>query len=70
MKEITIKTEYIKLDSFLKYAGLVSTGGEAKSLISSGRVKILGESCTKRGKKLTDGTVLCVDDEEYKVLKT
>lgn len=69
MKEITIKTEYIKLDSFLKYAGLVSTGGEAKSLISSGRVKILGESCTKRGKKLTYGTVLCVDDEEYKVLK-
>ena len=51
MKEITIKTEYIKLDSFLKYAGLVSTGGEAKSLISSGRVKILGETCTKRGKK-------------------
>lgn len=69
MKEITITTEYIKLDSFLKYAGLVSTGGEAKSLISSGRVKILGETCTKRGKKLTIGTVLCIDDEEYKVLK-
>ena len=69
MKEITIKTEYIKLDSFLKYAGLVSTGGEAKSLISSGRVKILGETCTKRGKQLTTGTVLCIDDEEYKVLK-
>ena len=69
MKEITIKTEYIKLDSFLKYAGLVSTGGEAKSLISSGRVKILGETCTERGKKLVDGTVLWVDNQEYKVLK-
>lgn len=69
MKEIIITTEYIKLDSFLKLAGLVSTGGEAKSMIFSGRVKILGETCSQRGKKLTDGTVLCVDNEEYKVLK-
>ncbi len=69
MKEIIITTEYIKLDSFLKLAGLVSTGGEAKSMILSGRVKILGETCSQRGKKLTDGTVLCVDNEEYKVLK-
>ena len=53
--EITITTEFIKLDSLLKLAGLCYTGGEAKEVVQAGRVLVNGEVCTQRGKKLRDG---------------
>ena len=52
---IEIYTEYIKLDSFMKLASMVMTGGEAKELILSGKVLVNGEVCTMRGKKLRPG---------------
>ncbi len=52
---IHIQTEFIKLDAFLKYAGLVGTGGEAKVRIQEGEVAVNGETCTMRGKKLRPG---------------
>ena len=55
MEKIIIDTEFIKLDSLLKYAALVGTGGEAKSAISEGMVKVNGEVCTMRGKKIRSG---------------
>ena len=54
-KEIKITTEFIKLEAFLKFAGAVSTGGEAKNLIQDSLVKVNGEVCTMRGKKLRPG---------------
>lgn len=53
--EITITTEFIKLDSLLKLAGLCYTGGEAKEVVQAGHVLVNGEVCTQRGKKLRDG---------------
>ncbi len=57
MKEqkIAIQTEFIKMDSLMKYAGLCMTGGEAKSLIEEGFVLFNGEVCTQRGKKVRPG---------------
>ena len=55
MKKIAIQTEFIKLDSLLKFAGMVSTGGEAKELIADGQVQVCGEVCTMRGKKIRPG---------------
>lgn len=55
MEKILIHTEFIKLDSLLKLAGLVETGGEAKLLIQNGQVEVNGEVCTMRGKKLRPG---------------
>jgi ribosome-associated protein len=55
MENIAIKTEFIKLDSLLKYAGRVGTGGEAKELIAGGQVQVNGEVCTMRGKKIRPG---------------
>ena len=55
MEKIQIDTEYIKLDSLLKFAALVATGGEAKYVISEGMVELNGEICTQRGKKLRPG---------------
>lgn len=53
--EVTITTEFIKLDSLLKLAGLCYTGGEAKEVVQAGQVLVNGEVCTQRGKKLRDG---------------
>ena len=55
MEKIQISTEFIKLDAFLKFAALVGTGGEAKMVIADGMVKVNGETCTMRGKKLRAG---------------
>ena len=55
MNKISISTEFIKLDALLKFANLVSSGGEAKILISDGQVKVNGEVCLMRGKKLYPG---------------
>ena len=52
---INITTEFIKLDALLKYASLVSSGGEAKALIQDGQVLVNGEVCTMRGKKIRPG---------------
>lgn len=54
-KKIFIKEEFIRLDSALKLAGFVSTGGHAKMVIQNGEVKVNGEICTLRGKKLYKG---------------
>lgn len=55
MEKIAIETEYIKLDALLKFAALVGTGGEAKYVISENMVKVNGEGCTMRGKKIRPG---------------
>ena len=61
MEKILIHTEFIKLDSLLKLAGLVETGGEAKLLIQNGQVEVNGEVCTMRGKKLRAGDSVTLD---------
>lgn len=61
MEKILIHTEFIKLDSLLKLAGLVETGGEAKLLIQNGQVEVNGEVCTMRGKKLRGGDSVTLD---------
>ena len=55
METINISTEFIKLDALLKYAALVGTGGEAKTVIAEGLVEVNGEVCTVRGRKLRPG---------------
>lgn len=57
-QDISITTEFIKLDSLLKFAGVMETGGEAKEAIQSGEVKVNGEVCAMRGKKIRPGDVV------------
>lgn len=54
-KKIFVKEDFIRLDSAMKLASLVSTGGHAKIVIQNGEVKVNGEVCTQRGKKLHSG---------------
>ena len=56
--------DYIKLDSLLKFMGLVGTGGEAKMLIQDGRVMVNGEVETRRGRKLRQGDRVVFGDQE------
>ena len=58
MQQISIHTEFIKLDALLKYASLAETGGEAKQMVQAGEVKVNGEVCTMRRKKLRPGDVV------------
>lgn len=60
--EIPIKGEYIKLDSLLKYAGLVQTGGIGKEIILEERIKVNGEICTARGKKIYSKDKVEIDE--------
>ena len=53
--KISIKEEFIRLDSAMKLSNLVVTGGHAKIVIQNGEVKVNGEICTMRGKKLRKG---------------
>ncbi len=59
---IKIDTEFIRLDNLLKFAGAVDTGGAAKFLIQDGQVKVNGEICTMRGKKLRSGDKAEIED--------
>ena len=69
MEKIAIDTEFIKLDSLLKFAALVGTGGEAKYVISEGMVKVNGEVCTMRGKKIYPGDRVDFDRFSLEVTK-
>lgn len=62
---IKIRTEYITLDQFLKFARITQTGGQAKNLISDGKVKVNGNIELKRGKKLYKDDIIIVNDETY-----
>lgn len=64
---VPITTEFIKLESFLKLANAVESGGMAKNLIQNGEVLVNGESCTMRGKKLYDGDKVVFDGVTYLV---
>ncbi len=62
-----IHTPFIKLEQLLKLAGLTDTGGFAKEIIQKGLVRVNGEVCTMRGKKIRNGDVVAVEAFEVTV---
>ncbi|WP_392887219.1 RNA-binding S4 domain-containing protein [Eubacterium limosum] len=61
MEIIEINTEFIKLDQLLKFAGLVGNGSDAKMMIQDEMIRVNGEICTMRGKKLRPGDMVEVE---------
>ena len=57
----------MKLDQFLKFQGLVGTGGEAKLRIQRGDVRVNGAIETRRGRQLGLGDVVQIDGREIVV---
>lgn len=68
MNKIRINTEIIKLDAFLKWAAIVSSGSEAKLYIQDGLVKVNNEICTQRGKKLKSGDVVSFEGSDFEII--
>lgn len=66
MTEFKLKDDFIKLGQLLKAADLVGSGAEAKLVINDGRVKVNGETCLMRGKKIYGGDVVSFEGKEIK----
>ena len=65
--EIPIQSEFIRLDAFLKLANAVESGGQAKIAIQGLHVRVNGEMCSLRGKKLRPGDAVRYAGESYRV---
>lgn len=64
IEKIAIKTEFIKLDQLLKFSGVADIGSEAKQMVLDGIVKVNGEVCTMRGKKIRPGDLVEITGED------
>lgn len=68
MRKVEITGEFIKLDALLKFANMVSSGGEAKIRIAEEEVLVNGEVCTMRGKKIRSGYTVELDGDVVEVI--
>ena len=69
MEYIAIETEFIKLQQFLKFANAVSQGSDAKYFILEGKVKVNGEVCLQRGKKIHEGDTVEFEGKTYTAVR-
>ena len=67
-EKISIKEDFIRLDSAMKLADMVVTGGHAKIVIQEGEVTVNGEVCTMRGKKLRTGDKVEFDGLGFQIV--
>lgn len=58
MKVVKVSREPVELYKILKFEGLVSSGGEAKAVISEGQVVVNGKVETQKRKKIVSGDVI------------
>ena len=65
--DVSIGGEMIRLGQFLKFAGLIDSGGDAKEAIIDGYVTVNGEVDRRRGRQLRDGDVVGVDGRQARV---
>lgn len=66
-EKISVTTDFIKLDAFLKFANAVPSGGAAKDIVLDGKVKVNGEVCLQRGKKLFKGDRVEISGKIFEV---
>ena len=62
---VVIGTEFIKLEAAMKFCNAAESGGMAKAVIQDGEVKVNGEVCTMRGKKLYNGDKFTFMGQDY-----
>jgi ribosome-associated protein len=67
MRDVPIRDDMIRLGQFLKLAGVLESGGEAKSAIAAGEVEVNGEAELRRGRQLHRGDVVEIDGERLRV---
>ncbi len=69
MREVQINKEPVELYKILKFEGLVSSGGEAKSVIAEGQVQLNGEVETRKRKKIIPGDIIEFGQEKLLIKK-
>ncbi len=67
MREVTIRTDSIRLGQFLKLADMVDAGSDVKMLLDSGDVRVNGAREVRRGRQLVRGDVVSVAGTELRV---
>jgi ribosome-associated protein len=67
MREVTITKEPVELYKILKFEGMVSSGGEAKSVIADGQVLVNGETETRKRKKIVSGDIIEFKKEKIRI---
>jgi ribosome-associated protein len=68
--DVPVRGDFIRLDQFLKLAGAVQGGGEAKARVQAGEVRVNGEVELRRGRKLRVGDAVEADDRRYRVMES
>ena len=67
MREIEISKEPVELYKILKFEGMVSSGGEAKSVIAEGQVLVNGKVETRKRKKIVSGNIVEFGKEKFRI---
>ena len=70
MGKFVLKDDFIKLGQVLKAVRLADSGAEAKEIILEGKVRVNGEVCLQRGKKLVEGDKVTLDSETIEIVKS
>lgn len=65
--DVSIGGEGIRLGQFLKFAGLLDSGGDVKEAIIDGFVTVNGEVDRRRGRQLQLGDVVGFDGRRVRV---
>ncbi len=68
MREVEVTKVPVELFKILKFEGLVSSGGEAKSVIESGLVLVNGAVETQKRKKIVPGDIIEFNNENLKII--
>lgn len=63
MEKVMINTPFIQLDQFLKWAGVVESGGQVKFLLEEGLISVNGEIAVQKRKKLLPGDIVSLQGE-------
>nr|WP_085477867.1 RNA-binding S4 domain-containing protein [Rathayibacter oskolensis] len=67
VEEVAIGGESIRLGQFLKFAGILDSGGEVKEAIADGLVTVNGEVDRRRGRQLVVGDVVGIGGRGFRV---
>lgn len=65
--DVLVEGDVIRLGQFLKYAGLLDSGGNAKEVIIDGYVTVNGEIDRRRGRQLAEGDLVSFEDRTVRV---
>jgi ribosome-associated protein len=65
--DVAIGGDVIRLGQFLKFAGLLHSGGDVKEAITDGLVAVNGEVDRRRGRKLQLGDIVSFDGRRVRV---